>query len=193
MLVQTYGYIHKRKNFVGHWNSVQSLLISQKENSLLTLHYAFIYPYFAYCNTVWGNIIAHFWSLVQNSEKRAIRVICGSRKYDHTYPLFQQLSILSIKNLYVYSVQIFVYRHYRQSVLTIFSGFFPTNENIHNHYTRPLNQLHTQLAKSSQRSGILRYSGVKINNYFINHLNYNCSDGEHRNLIEYILAIDITF
>ena len=40
--------------------------------------------------------------------------------------LFQQLSILSIKNLYVYSVQIFLYKYYRQSIPIIFSGFFTT-------------------------------------------------------------------
>ena len=165
-----------------------------KESSLLTLYYAFIYPYFTYCNTVWGNTYSSFLEPLAKLQKRAIRIICGARKYDHTYPLFQQLSILSIKNLYIYSAQIFLYKYYRQSIPIIFSGFFTTNENIHNHYTRQTNQLHTQLAKSSQRSRTLRYSGVKINNYFINRLNYNCSDGEYKkNLKEYILANDITF
>ena len=72
-----------------------------------------------------------------------------------------------------------------------FSGFFTTNENIHNHYRRQTNQLITQLAKSSQRSRTLRYSGVvKINNYFINRLNYNCYDGKYKKkLKEYILAM----
>ena len=151
-----------------------------KESSLLTLYYAFIYPYFTYCNTVWGNTYSSFLEPLAKLQKRAIRIICGARKYDHTYPLFQQLSILSIKNLYVYSAQIFLYKYCRQSIPIIFSGFFTTNENIHNHYTRQTNQLHTQLAKSSQRSRTLRYSGVKINNYFINRLNYNCSDGEYK-------------
>ena len=31
-----------------------------KESSLLTLYYAFIYPYFTYCNTVWGNTYSSF-------------------------------------------------------------------------------------------------------------------------------------
>ena len=129
---------------------------------------------------MWGNTYSSFLEPLAKLQKRAIRIICGARKYDHTYPLFQQLSILSLKNLYVYSVQIFLYKYYRQSIPIIFSGFFTTNENIHNHYTRQTNQLHTQLAKASQRSRTLRYSGVKINNYFINRLNYNCSDGEYK-------------
>ena len=71
-----------------------------KESSLLTLYYAFIYHYFTYCNTVWGNTYSSFLEPLAKLQKRAIRIICGARKYDHTYPLFQQLSILSIKNSY---------------------------------------------------------------------------------------------
>ena len=95
-----------------------------KESLLLTLYYAFIYPYFAYCNTVAGNTYSSFLEPLTKLQKRAIRIICGARKYDHTYPLFQQLSILSIKNFYVYSVQIFLYKYYKQSIPAILSGFF---------------------------------------------------------------------
>ena len=53
------------------------------ESSLLTLYYAFIYPYFTYCNTVWGNTYSWFLEPLTKLQKRAIQIICGARKYDH--------------------------------------------------------------------------------------------------------------
>ena len=40
-----------------------------------------------------------------------------SKKYNQTYPIFQQLNILSIENLYIYSIQIFLNEYYTQSRL----------------------------------------------------------------------------
>ena len=74
-----------------------------------------------------------------------------------------------------------------------FSGFFTINETIHNHYTRQIEHFHTHLAKSSQRARTLRCTGVQINNYFMNRLNYNCSDGVNRQKVkEHILMNDIS-
>ena len=35
-------------------------------------------------------------------QKRAVRTITGARKYEHTLPLFQNLSLLNIKEIYIY-------------------------------------------------------------------------------------------
>ena len=75
-----------------------------------------------------------------------------------------------------------------------FSGFFTINEAVHNHYTRQIEHFHTHLAKSSQKARTLRCTGVKINNYLMNRLNHNCSDGvyKQKNLKEHILKNDIS-
>ena len=126
-------------------------------------------------------------------QKRAIRIVCGAQRFDHTYPLFQLSKILPLINLYVYSAQLFLYKYHRQSLSNIFSGFFTINETIHNHYTRQIEHFHTHLAKSSQTARTLRCTGVKINNYFMNRLNYNCSDGVYKQkLKEHILMNDIS-
>ena len=126
-------------------------------------------------------------------QKCAIRIVCGAQRFDHTYPLFQLSKILPLRNLYVYSAQLFLYKYHRQSLPNIFSGFFTINEAIHNHYTRQIEHFHTHLAKSSQTARTLRCTGVKINNYFMNRLNYNCSDGVYKQkLKEHILMNDIS-
>ena len=158
------GILYKAKNYL-------------KESSMKTLYYAFIYPYFTYCITVWGNTFNSVLEPLIVLQKGAIRIVCGAQKFDHTYPLFQLSKIMPLRNLYVYSAQLFLYKYHRQSLPNIFSGFFTINETIHNHYTRQIEHFHTHLAKSSQRARTLLCTGVKINNYFMNRLNYNCSDG----------------
>ena len=49
------------------------------------------------------------------------------------------------------------------------------NNTVHDHYTRPEKHFHVPLYKSLQKSKCLRCSGVKINNYMAEHMNYNCS------------------
>ena len=60
-----------------------------KESSMKTLYYAFIYPYFTYCITVWGNTFNSVLEPLIVLQKVAIRIVCGAQKFDHTYPLFQ--------------------------------------------------------------------------------------------------------
>ena len=164
-----------------------------KESSMKTLYYAFIYPHFTYCITVWGNTFNSVLEPLIVLQKRTIRIVCGAQKFDHTYPLFQLSKILPLSNWYVYSAQLFLYKYYIQSLPNIFSGFFTINETIHNHYTRQIEHFHTHLAKSSQRARPLRCTGVNINNYFMNRLNYNCSDGVYKQkLKEHILMNDIS-
>ena len=123
-----------------------------KESSMKTLYYAFIYPYFTYCITVWGNTVNSVLEPLIALQKRAKRIVCGAQKFDHTYPLFQLSKILPLRNLYRYSAQLFLYKYYRHSHPNIFSGFFTINETIHNHYTGQIEHFYIHLAKSSQRA-----------------------------------------
>ena len=157
-----------------------------------TLYYAFIYPYFTYCITVWGNTFSLSSQASDCATKSVIRIVCGTQKFDHTYPLFQLSKILLLRNLYVYTAHLFLYKYYRQS-LPIFFGFFTINETVQNHCTRQIKNFRTHLTKSFQRATTLRCTGVKMNNYFMNRLNYNCSDGVYKPTIkEHILMNDIS-
>ena len=49
------------------------------------------------------------------------------------------------------------------------------NDTFHEHDTRQKKQFRPPLARSNQRSRAMRCTGVKINNYFMNHMGYNGS------------------
>ena len=145
------------------------------QKSLLNMYYAFIYPYFTYCITVWGNTFSYILDLLVKLQKRAIRLVDGAGKYDHTAPIFQKYELFDFRNLYIYCAQIFLYKHHQKTLPEVFSHFFKMNNTVHDHYTRQEKHFHVPLYKSLQKSKCLRCSGVKINNYMVEHMNYNCS------------------
>lgn len=146
-----------------------------KESTLLTLYYAFVYPYFTYCITVWGNTYSTVLSQLVKCQKRAIRIVNGARKYDHTFPIFQNLKVLNLPRLYLYFLQIFLYKYHQQNLPELFKQFFTVTDSIHDHDTRQRRDFRPPFAKCHPRTSSVRCFGAKINNIMNDSLNYNCS------------------
>ena len=132
------------------------------------LYNAFIYPYFTYCNEVWGNTYQSFLEPLIKLQKCAVRTFVGARKYAHTTPLFRELKLLNIKDIYIYCVQLFIYKHHHSILPSIFSDFSVRKISIHEHHTRQQNLLHVQLIFTKQLSKTIRVSGVTFYNHFSN-------------------------
>ena len=124
---------------------------------------------------MWGNTFSYILDPLMKLQKRAVRLVDGAGKYDHTAPIFEKYELLNLKNLYVYCAQIFLYKHHQRVLPEVFSHFFEMNNVVHDHYTRQEKHFHVPLCKSSQKSRCLRCSGVKINNYMTAQISYNCS------------------
>ena len=93
------------------------------DSALLTMYYAFIYPYYTYCITVCGNTFSSVLEPLIKLQKRAVRQITGAGRYDHTMPIFQSLNVLNIPKLYIYSVLIFLYKYHHQDLPKFFADF----------------------------------------------------------------------
>ena len=138
------------------------------------------------------HFLIQFSSLWLFHKKCAIRIVCGAQKFDHTYPLFQLTKILLLRNLYVYTALLFLYKYYRQSLPICFL-ILHHKWNSPDHCTRQIKHFRTHLTKSFQRATTLRCTGVKMNNYFMNRLNYNHYDGVYKPKIkEHFLMNDIS-
>ena len=105
------------------------------DSALLTMYYAFIYPYYTYCITVWGYTFSSVLEPLIKFQKRAVRQITGAGRYGHTMPTFQWLNVQGKQG----------------------------------------KQFRPPLARSNHRSRAMRCTGVKINNYFMNHMGFNGS------------------
>ena len=100
----------------------------------------------------------------------------GAGKYDHTSPIFYNLKILNLRWLYVYFVQIFLYKYKRQELSESFMDFFTVVSSIHQHNTQQISQYRAPLAICFQRLSALKCSGAKIYNNLISSVtNYTCA------------------
>ena len=68
-------------------------------DALKTLYNSFIYPYYIYCNHVWGNACMSTLKPLILLPKRIIRIITGSKRLSHTDPLFKERSLLKLEEV----------------------------------------------------------------------------------------------
>ena len=128
-----------------------------------------------YCISVWGNTYDSYLEPLIKLQKRAIRVVVGAKRYSHTDPIFKRLRILKLRQIYVFSVQLFVFKYYHELLPSIFDDFFTRNRSFHAHSTRSRDWFRPPLFKSAIAKRIIRVTGVRTHNYFESRLNINCS------------------
>ena len=138
-------------------------------DTLKTLYYAFLFPHLYYCIEVWGNTFNVNLDPLEKMIKRALRLISVSNRRAHTAPLFENLEILTLRKLYVYSIQIFMYKFHHKLLPRILLDSFVTNYDVHDYNTRQRGCLHA----THNRSHSIKYVGVKISNHFMSLLEMN--------------------
>ena len=187
----------------------------------MTLYYSFVYPYFNYCNSIWGNTCQTYLEPLVKLQKRAIRIICNVDRRSHTELLFKKLGILNLSKLFVYCTQLFMfkfhhslmiwrrldgkevdvnmqpkaYRTLKHSLIPdIFKEFFKKNNSIHQYNTKQSTHMHLFSAKSSPKSRSIRTIGANIYNYFHDKLDMNCKFNTYKfHLKKYLIDTDVSF
>ena len=111
-------------------------------STLKTLYFSFIYPFFTYCNQVWGSACdTHLYRLVL-LQKRCIRIITRSKYREHTDPLFDKLGLLKMDQVNKYFIYKFMYKWYHDKLPSLFQSMFTPVRDIHDHGTRQLGELY---------------------------------------------------
>ena len=147
------GVLYKTKKFL-------------HEKTLIQLYNAFIYPYLNYCIAVWGNSCKTYLEPLVKMQKRAVRLIKSAQKLEHTDPIFKELKLLKIGEIYVYSLQLTLFKYHHSLLPDIFSDFFVSNDEIHDHDTRQAHLLHVPILRTKQAYSSIRKTGVKSYNYY---------------------------
>ena len=127
---------------------------------LLNLYYSFAYPYFIYFNHVWGNTYRTNLNKMVVLQKKLIRIVTCSPYRAHSKPLLAANKVLSVHELNVYIVGIFMYKYCNDDVPDIFNDFFQGNSELHNRITRQSNDLHVQFARLDVRKFSLKIHGA---------------------------------
>ena len=122
-------------------------------------------------------------------QKRAVRIITSSSYLAHTLPIFSNPKILNIYNIFNYQVLIFMLKHKKRLLPSIFNDMFIQNNTIHSDNTRQANHIHVSAFESRLSQQTIRFTGTKLWNFMYSNLktNISLSSYEH-NLKEYIVA-----
>ena len=77
-------------------------------NILIQLYYSLIYPFLTYAITIWGNTYESTLKQILILQKKAIRIITFSDFKEHTLPLFRELKILRLTDLFFFHNALFM-------------------------------------------------------------------------------------
>ena len=143
---------------------------------------------------VWGSTYDSYLAPLITLQKRAVRLIHGASRNDHSDPLFRSLKLLKFHQLYVYSVQLFIFKYCNNELPIVFNGFFEQNHMYHDYNTRHNSLFRTPRIYSMPLSRSVRFRGVHISNYFSQYLTTNCSYVTYKyTLKNHILNHEITY
>ena len=91
-----------------------------------------------------------------------IRIITSSPYRAHTEPLFIANQMLDVYNINDYMVAIFMYKHIKSDIPTLFSSFYQKNNSIHGHNTRTSDDLYVPMVKTNVRKFSIRIKGAQV-------------------------------
>ena len=123
-------------------------------DTLRTIYNALIQPHLYYCILTWG----FSNSRIQKLQKKAIRIICGAKYNAHTDPLFKNLSILKVQDIFTLQCAKFFFRFSNKKLPVYFNDFFQRNNDIHDHNTRNSNALHLFQYRNQTSRNFIRFN-----------------------------------
>ena len=130
---------------------------------LKSLYHSLVYPYYTYCNLIWGSApSSHINSLVI-LQKKCIRIISKTGYLEHTEPLFKELKLLNVDQIYKYNCAKFIYcitNHikYPEFIDTLSKK---KNSDIHDHNTRSKNNLRPSSSRLHKFTNSFQYTGIE--------------------------------
>ena len=108
------------------------------KETLRTIYNSLALPHFYYCVLTWG----FSNSRVLKLQKKAVRIICGSKYNAHADPLFKELKLLKIQDIFMLQCTKFYYNFTHNKLPLYFDNFFQRNADFHIHDTRNRNRVY---------------------------------------------------
>jgi hypothetical protein len=128
----------------------------------MNLHYTLVYPYLTYCNLVWALTYESRLHKLVILQKKAVRLIAGIRKREHTGPSFSELHLLRIDQIKDLQICEFFFRLEHGLIPSVFQGYLPHASDIHSHFTRNSSAYRPVKAKSNTRRFTVKFYGTKV-------------------------------
>ena len=148
---------------------------------LVSSYYSFAYPYFIYCNHVWGNTYASNLERMVLMQKRLVRVITCSHYRAHREPLMLANRLISLQDINLYVFGIFMHNYMTQKLRHISENYFQQNKDVHELNTRQANDFHVPFSRLQVRRFSIKIHGTEVWNSFPTYiLNLDILQGSFR-------------
>ena len=122
------------------------------------VYHTLLYPSIIYCNTVWAPVPPSKLKPLVVAHKRAVRILAGKPRYEHTNNLFIETKLLKLKEINIYFSTLFVYKCLNNIIQ---NKFYTFRTNIR--YTfREHSLLEVPHVRSNQSQTCITYCGAKI-------------------------------
>ena len=165
-------------------------------HTLKLLYNSLILPYLQYGVLLWGFKFARIFKL----QKKAVRAITRSKYNAHTDPLFQNLELLKIEDIFKINLLKFQFKLVNEKLPHYFSTIFTKDELSHNYNTRNRDSFRNPTPNYSSSVNTIRYYlpnfidnmpelivnkisthsfkgfSVYCKNYFIKGYSFQCTD-----------------
>ena len=131
-------------------------------STLINLYYSFAYPYFIYCNHVWGQNYPSCLERISLIQKKIVRIITCSPFRAHTEPLYFANTILNVSDINDYIIGIFMYECLYGNIPDIFRNNFQRNADVHDPNVRNANDLHVPYGRLDIRKFSIKIAGANL-------------------------------
>ena len=107
-------------------------------SAMKLMYYSLILSHLQFGITCWG----FEWNRILQLQKRALRIMTNSKYNTHTEPLFKELEILKVSDIFDVQCMKFWYKFVNKSLPEYFGTIFTFNNELYQIETRGQNQLH---------------------------------------------------
>jgi hypothetical protein len=122
-----------------------------------------IHAYLAYGNLIWGNTYKSRIQKLVNIQKKIVRLMTFKSYFEHSEPIFHHLKILSLYKLNYYLTSMFMFRYFHlKNLPELFTNYFLTNKEIHNHNIRNSSWLHKKSNRTNYTKHTLSNKGIEV-------------------------------
>ena len=171
---------------------LQKLIKTINISNLQNLYYSFSYPYLIYGITVWGSAGATALNPVIKLQKRLVRILSSSPRYEHTSPLFKKLKFLPLEYLFKYAILIFMFKYKNNMLPQIYQECFTTNKRYKSKETRQSSLYYIPRFRTNYLERNILVQGPTLANQYKELFSEQCSFGTLKLRVKNILLSEIT-
>ena len=170
----------KIARFVGILTKLKTILPKQ---NLLQLYHTLVHSHLTYGISIWGSTYPSYLQKVEKLQNKALKAICNAPYLSPAKPLYTQLNILQIQDVYKHETAKFMFNCNKTLTPTPFSNFFQKTNQVSNRSTRlsaEQDNLYIPRYRNNRLQRCIKYQGVKI---------WNLTPKEIKKSTKYLLSL----